>query len=285
MMISLILATLGRRQEVKNFLDKLLQQSYMKYELIIVDQNMDDRVRHICLNYKNKLDIKYIHTNEKGLSHARNIGLQYAKGKIIAFPDDDCWYDPNTLKLVNDLLSDETVDGVCGCPIDRNHQPLIHNFLDKKTFLDKKNVWHGGISFTIFLRNTVVKSVGNFDERLGVGSSTVYGSGEETDYLLRAIENRFKLLYTPQLNVFHPRKDSTLKIDDCVRARKYGMGMGAVLKKHDYSCCYFMKVLIRPLGGALLALFSFNKLLAQYRLNTFIGRALGWIYVKNEDKE
>ena len=285
MLISLILATLGRRQEVKNFLDKLLQQSYMNYELIIVDQNIDDRVKNIYFAYKTKLHITYIHTNKKGLSRARNIGLKYAGGDIIAFPDDDCWYDSNTLKLVNDLLSDDAVEGVCGCPVDRNNQPLISNFLDKKTFLNKNNVWHGGISFTIFLKSTVVKSVGVFDEKLGVGAGTIYGSGEETDYLLRALEQGFKLLYTPQLRVFHPKKDSVLKGDDCVRARNYGMGMGAVLKKHDYSYFYFMKVLIRPFGGALLALLSFNQILAQYRINTFIGRILGWVYVKSKEKE
>ena len=47
----------------------------------------------------------------------------------------------------------------------------------------------GRISFTIFLRRRVVERVGEFDETLGVGAGTPYGSCEESDYLIRAVKS------------------------------------------------------------------------------------------------
>lgn len=278
MKFSLILATLGRDIEVEKFVLALMEQSYKEYELIIIDQNDDDRIKNIYRKYKNDLKIIYLHINQKGLSHARNIGLAYATGDIIAFPDDDCWYDSRLLERVRDYLNSSEIDGLCGCPIDENYESLISNFKKKETLLCKANVWHGGISFTIFLRNKVVKEVGLFDERLGVGAGTPYGSGEETDYLLRALEKKFKIVYTPKIKVFHPRKDTIITSTECEKAKSYGRGMGAVLKKHHYSYIYLLNVLIRPLGGAFLAFFSWDIPLFKYRLNTFLGRVLGLIY-------
>ncbi|WP_370838400.1 glycosyltransferase family 2 protein [Megasphaera sp.] len=278
MKFSLILATLGRDIEVEKFVLALMEQSYKEYELIIIDQNNDDRIKNIYQNYKNDLKIIYLHINQKGLSHARNIGLAYATGDIIAFPDDDCWYSSGLLEKVKDYLDSSAIDGICGCPIDENNKSLISNFLKKETLLCKTNVWHGGISFTIFLKSKIVKEVGLFDEMLGVGAGTPYGSGEETDYLLRALEKRFKIIYTPEIKVFHPRKDIIITPNECKRAKSYGRGMGAVLKKHHYSYIYLINVLIRPLGGAFLAFFSWNIPLFRYRFNTFLGRVWGLIY-------
>lgn len=50
------------------------------------------------------MKIKYIHIEQKGLSLARNIGLKYVKGDIVAFPDDDCEYPADLLKEVNDFF-------------------------------------------------------------------------------------------------------------------------------------------------------------------------------------
>ena len=129
MKFSLILATLGRDIEVEKFVLALMEQSYKEYELIIIDQNDDDRIKNIYRKYKNDLKIIYLHINQKGLSHARNIGLAYATGDIIAFPDDDCWYDSRLLERVRDYLNSPEIDGLCGCPIDENYESLISNFL------------------------------------------------------------------------------------------------------------------------------------------------------------
>lgn len=81
-----------------------------------------------------------------------------------------------------------------------------------------------------FLKSTICNRIGNFDEDLGVGANTLFGSAEETDYLIRCLNIDSKIYYMKKLRVYHPRKNSLGTSDDIKRAKLYGYGLGAVLK-------------------------------------------------------
>lgn len=282
MKISLIMATLGREVEVEVFLNSLSRQTMQDFELIVVDQNNHDKVKNLCDQYQKKIPIKYIHSNIKGLSHARNIGLQKVTGDIVGFPDDDCWYDDTTLELVEKTFRKQDYDGITGTPIDKFGGVLINNFLKNDAYLNLQNVWHGGISYTIFLKSTICNRIGIFDEDLGVGANTLFGSAEETDYLIRCLNIDSKIYYMKKLRVYHPRKNSLGTSDDIKRAKLYGYGLGAVLKKHSYPVSYVLKTFIRPLLGSIIALCLGNVALGQFRYNTFRGRLFGWLSYKKQ---
>jgi glycosyltransferase involved in cell wall biosynthesis len=89
MKVSLILATVNRVNELEIFLKSLSNQTYQKFELILVDQNMDARLNEIVNKYRSTCKIKHIQA-ERGLSKARNVGFHHITGDIVAFPDDDC---------------------------------------------------------------------------------------------------------------------------------------------------------------------------------------------------
>ena len=97
--ISLVLGTLGRTEQLQFFLEKVSVQSYANFEIIIVDQNIDDRVDKLLIDYIPRLAITHLRA-QPGLSKARNLGLKSCSGDIIAFPDDDCWYPPDLLASV-----------------------------------------------------------------------------------------------------------------------------------------------------------------------------------------
>ena len=92
-MISLITATYGRTEEVRTLLGSLARQSYKDFEFILVDQNPHFILREMVAEYASRLTIQYIRSEAKGLSLNRNIGLDYSRGEIVAFPDDDCFYE------------------------------------------------------------------------------------------------------------------------------------------------------------------------------------------------
>jgi glycosyltransferase involved in cell wall biosynthesis len=102
MQISLIVATLGRKSEVASLLESLCHQTIplSKIEIIIVDQNPQGYLKDTISPYQNKIKIIYRHSKRLGLSLNRNIGLDFANGDIIGFPDDDCRYRPETLNEV-----------------------------------------------------------------------------------------------------------------------------------------------------------------------------------------
>lgn len=103
-MISLITATYGRTEEVRTLLGSLARQSYKDFEFILVDQNPHFILREMVAEYASRLTIQYIRSEAKGLSLNRNIGLDYSRGEIVAFPDDDCFYEEDVLEKVIDVF-------------------------------------------------------------------------------------------------------------------------------------------------------------------------------------
>lgn len=85
MLISLIMPTLNRYDDIYLLMDSLENQTYKNFELIVVDQNDNSKVKEIVDKYIDKLDIKYIKSSKKGLSYNRNVGIDNAVGQIIGF--------------------------------------------------------------------------------------------------------------------------------------------------------------------------------------------------------
>ena len=99
-MFSLIVATLNRVTELDRFLVSLEEQSYRDFEVVVVDQNPDDRLVPMLALHP-RLAIRHLRS-ERGLARARNVGLRAARGDIIAVPDDDCWYSEDCLMRVSE---------------------------------------------------------------------------------------------------------------------------------------------------------------------------------------
>jgi GT2 family glycosyltransferase len=140
--------------------------------------------------------------------------------------------------------------------------------------VDISNVWKKGVSYTIFLRSSVCSAVGPFDEELGVGAGTRFGSGEETDYLIRTAKLGFNIQYLPELIVFHPNQ-KLYDRNQRDKAFRYGMGMGKVLSKHRYNLSNNLLAILRPLGGALLSLLTLRPRKAAYHFAIARGRLCG----------
>ena len=270
---SLVLATIGRTSELQRFLEHLQRQSHKKFELIIVDQNADDRLLPLIKPYRRCFPI--IHCKSAiGLSRARNVGLQLTSGNVIAFPDDDCWYSEDLLERVASLfLENPGLDCITGRPLD----PRAHGFHASSGPVDRWNAFRRGISYTIFVRQRVVAKIGGFDESLGLGAQSGRIAAEETDYLLRALEASCSAFYYADLRVFHG--GSQLVYEDGVIRRQYGsgLGFGYVLRKHRYPYRYVLQTWLRPLGSACLSILGGNLPKARYHYSALKGRIDGWL--------
>lgn len=274
MKISLILATKARVEEVWRFVESLAVQAYRDLELIIVDQNGDDRLEGVLASARLPFPIIHLHS-EPGLSRARNVGLASMTGDIIGFPDDDCWYPEGLLaRVVYEFETQPQLHGLTGRSEDGQGQPSGGSFSRSRGGVDFNNVWKRGISYTIFLRSSVCGAVGRFDEELGVGARTRFGSGEETDYLIRAVKLGFRIQYLPDLVVYHPNP-ALYNRNHRNKAFRYGVGMGRVLSKHDYRFFFNFFAILRPIAGALLSLITLRPQKAAYHLAIAGGRLCG----------
>lgn len=273
-MISLIMATVDRFDDLPRFFNSLLSQKYTDFEVIVIDQNKDDRLNNMINDYSKKMSINHVKTDVRGLSKARNAGIKIAKGDIIAFPDDDCWYLNNTLEQVIDVFTNNDADVITGKMIDENEKPL-GKFSNRELMLNSNNVWYNSISITIFMKRKVIDKIKLMDENLGVGADTVYQSGEETDYLLRAMENNFKIRFYPQIKVCHPDKRLDLSERMIRRNYFYGCGAGYVLRKHNAPISQKLNFLIRQIGGGIVAALGFKFKLVKSRWYVFCGLIYG----------
>lgn len=275
MRFSLIMPTINRVNEPKRFLDSLTKQTYQDFELIVVDQNPDERLVPILALYEDKFPIFHLRLKSSGASRARNAGLERARGDLVAFPDDDCLYPPNVLTEVTRFFSENSdEDGFNGRSVDETGNSSMGNFDAEPGPVNKHNIWGRGIEYTMFLKRENLRNTW-FDEEIGPASGTPWLCGEGTDYLLRLMEQGSSIHYDPGVVVIHPSTVFSTDAKNMRKAYSYGCGMGYVLKKHGFPARLKAKYVYRPIGGAAIALLSLNLSKAQYYSNVFRGRLRG----------
>lgn len=270
----LILATVGRVDEPARLLDSLEQQTYQGFRVLVVDQNDDDRLvpvleRHVSL------DLTRLRS-APGLSRARNVALAVVEADVVAFPDDDCVYASDLLERVaHRLVAQPELDGLTGREVDGQGRSAP-SWQRDRAWLTADNLWNRAISFSIFLRASVAASVGRFDELLGLGAGTQWSSGEEIDYLVRAVSAGARIEYDPELTVVHPKKPLTGDLLRCT-GRRDGASVGYILRKHGYPARTVGRMLIRPFGGIAVALARGDLDRAGFHLATLRGRVAGYL--------
>ena len=270
---TLIVATIGRVEAVDRLLASVIDQEYPNVDIVVADQNHDARLVPVLTARRRQLDIKHLRT-APGLSRARNVALQYARGDVIAFPDDDCTYPPGLLhSLAFRFQRYPGLGGLIGCPVSDVSGRRFRGFSSHPMELTAANVWRLCSSIGLFLRKGVVEMVGGFDETLGVGAGTRWGAAEDRDYPLRALDLGVRMDYDPELKVLHPPGDYT----NLGRAYSYGAGLGRVLRKRGAPPHEVIRlVLVRPVAGMLLALLRMRVLAAAFYFHSLRGRLSGW---------
>jgi GalNAc5-diNAcBac-PP-undecaprenol beta-1,3-glucosyltransferase len=111
MKVSAILATYNRANLIAGALKSIQAQSYQNWECLIIDDGSKDETQQISQAWiKRDPRFKYYKRNgkyKKGLSGARNMGLDLAKGDFILFVDDDDFLHPLNFQICLDYLNEK----------------------------------------------------------------------------------------------------------------------------------------------------------------------------------
>ncbi len=97
MLFSIIIPTRNRATLLRKAIDSVLAQSYLNWELIIVDDGSTDATRDIVAHFEDQR-VQYHFQGHRERSHARNRGIELAKGDYICFMDDDDYVQPHHLQ-------------------------------------------------------------------------------------------------------------------------------------------------------------------------------------------
>jgi len=275
-LFSLIVCTVDRFDQLERLFRSLVGQRHRDFEVIVVDQNVDDRLHTLIERFVAQFTIRHIRS-PKGLSRARNNGIAVAKGDYVCFPDDDCWYEPDTLVTAETLfINHPELAIVTGRTLDAEGISSVSPTGEVELALTRWNYLKCGNSNGIFVRGAALAEIGGFDENLGVGSHSPFQSGEEADFLLRALAVGKRVRFFPNLIVHHDRVTTDYGPRQVERARKYGRGFGALIRKQAFPLPYVAYRLLRPLIGWLLALVRFNLDAARYRRAWLMGILEGY---------
>jgi glycosyltransferase involved in cell wall biosynthesis len=178
-LVSVVIPTYKRAKKLSRAINSVLDQTYKKIEVIVVDDNSDsDDYRRdtelLMKNFSKNPRVTYLkHSINRNGSAARNTGIKYSNAKYIAFLDDDDYFlntkIENQVALLEQHL-DTKFGGVCcnriamynDCIYDKNDIKINTdgNYLD--TLLNKENILAAGS--TLIVRSSVFDKIGYFDE-------------------------------------------------------------------------------------------------------------------------
>ncbi|WP_156907944.1 glycosyltransferase [Desulfovibrio cuneatus] len=268
-LVSLLIATVGRIDPLVRLLKSLQNQTYTQFEILLADQNPSDFLAEALAPFEATMPIMRISLPSTGVSAARNALVPLAKGDIIAFPDDDCWYAPKALASVVSLLQQH--QHALGLVVGWNAQPAMKTKRGKTVpCITRETAFNRGETYTQFYRKEALANIW-FDPELGPGTGLPYGCGEDTDFLLQVIAAGAPVSRTSDVLVYHPEPnlaDPALP----AKAKAYALGRMHLLRKHKFPLWFKLANVLYPL----LRLPLEGKKAWPYRKAMFMGRIKGW---------
>lgn len=274
---SLVVATLGRVDEIERLLLSLVAQQRRDLDILFVDQNGDDRLVPLLGRFSAELDIIHIRSAEKGVCRARNRGAAQARGAWLMFPDDDCWYPRDFFQTLEALMASVPADIYSGRPTDTDGRTIMGSFAGEPTALTRETVWNTLIEWIVVVRRPVFEAAGGFDTALGPGSGTIWGAHEIQDLVLKCLEAGATGQYVPTLVAHHPEDHSDRRTaENAQKMYQYGAGLGYVLRRHGFSMRRFLPELLRPLAGVVVYGLKGDRAMARRSRSLFLGRLRGW---------
>jgi GT2 family glycosyltransferase len=234
--ISLVIATRNRSAQLRRTLPVLTALGCrVPWELIVADNGSTDDTASVVAAVAAAMParpVRYVYEGRPGLAHAHNSGFADARGRIIAFTDDDCYPDAGFLDAIVDCFEEDANLGFLGGRIllhDPTDLPVtIQTSTERLVFEPGRFLPAGIIQGANFaVRRTALQAAGGFDPWFGPGA---HFNAEEVELCARLSAAGWRGAYDPRPLVFHHhgRKSG----EDQVRLiRSYGRGRGAYYAK------------------------------------------------------
>ena len=100
--VSVIIPTYNRANLISEAIDSVLQQTFTDFEIIVADDGSTDDTEEVVKRYGDR--VRYVWTQNGGTGHARNVGMQHARGRYFIFLDSDDVFYPYALEVETRLL-------------------------------------------------------------------------------------------------------------------------------------------------------------------------------------
>ena len=248
--VSVVICTLSRPRQLQNALNALLVTEYPNFEIIVVDNGPEDTstASMIREHYSDLPNLRYEAEPIRGLSAARNRGIDVANGEIVAFTDDDIIVDRYWL---SSLVSGFDIEGTIACVTGLTLASELES--PAQMLFEQYGAFNQGYESRLFTRDAnpagtilypytagVFGGGGNsalrldcfpdglrFDRRLGPG--TMAFGAEDLDIFLQTILRGKYIRYVPDAIAWHEHRRSYQDLR--WQLFTYGAGFTALLTK------------------------------------------------------
>ena len=275
--LSLVVSTVGRPVDFDRLITSIEETVPAHLvELVVCDQSADQSCAAV-LRERDPAFRWVATTSGRGASVGRNAGLEVATAPLVGFPDDNCWFPPDTLSaVVATFAADPGLSGLSGQQQTLDRRPSMLRWPSTGGPVTRTNFMKTSIMSTMFFRRDVIDRVGHFDEGMGVGSAGWYGAGEESDLLLRVLAGGGRVQYVPELVVLQdePRDDADAAFER--KMLRYGCGNGHLWRLHRLPRWLLAWYAARKVVGAVVRRARGQRNLARADLAYLRGTWAGW---------
>lgn len=131
-MVSVIMPVYNAEQYIEEAVNSILKQSYKNIELILVDDGSSDNSVEVLKRIMDKRCVLHINQVNQGIATSRNIALKMARGKYVAFMDDDDVAEQERIATEVNFLENNEEFGIVGGKIvliDKNGDAYEHSYM------------------------------------------------------------------------------------------------------------------------------------------------------------
>ncbi len=202
-MVSVVICAYNAERTMRPCLESLRTIDYPNYEVVIVDDGSRDSTAEIAMDFP---EYRLIRQPNKGLSIARNVGMQAARGEIIAYTDSDCVVDPHWLTLMVRTMTGSNFDG-CGGP---NYAPHEEGWVAGAVAASPGAPCHVLVGddkaehlagCNMMFRKSALLAIGGFDAQFTA-------AGDDVDICWRLIDAGYSVGFCPAAFVWHFRRNT-----------------------------------------------------------------------------
>ena len=208
-MISVIVPVYNVEKYLRQCLDSVVNQSYRDTEVLVVDDGSTDGSGEICDEYQTDSRVQVYHTDNHGLSAARNYALDRAHGNYIAFIDSDDWFEETALQTFLTIAQNTGAD-IVACQF---YQEYVDKSVDPSGFDTGFVVEGSDILASMILDHKLTEDVWNKFYKAELFNSIRYPEGmifEDKATTYKLLQKAQKLAYTPAPLIHYRNRKGSL---------------------------------------------------------------------------
>jgi GT2 family glycosyltransferase len=227
---SIIIPTYNRPEQLAKCLQSVVELDYPHehFEVIVVDDGSQMSLEDVVFSFRQFINITLLRQPNSGPATARNAGANQAKGKFLAFTDDDCKLEPKWLKtLAKGFVNSENMM-IGGYTVNI----LINNLysIASQTLIDYlyKDYDYDTAKVKFFTSNNFALTAKGFNCLGGFDTNFPLAAGEDREFCERWQHKGYKMIYIPEAIVYHSHELTLTKFSR--QHFNYGRGIFCLQK-------------------------------------------------------